>query len=121
MAMGRSKGRERQKGLWVVTEELPQSAGHPFYVRLSELLDEHTFDAFVEGLCQKFYAPRKGRPSLTPGIYFRALLVGYFDGINSERGVAWRIADSLSLRHFLAIELDEQAPDHSTISRHQYT
>ena len=85
--------------------------------RLSELLDKHQFDAFVESECEKFYAPSLGRPSLTPGIYFRGLLVGYFEGIDSERGVAWRLADSLSPRRFLAIELDEQAPDHSTISR----
>ena len=115
--MGRRKRRERQKDLWVATSELPKSAGHPFYLRLSELLDEHGFDAFVEGECEQFYAPSLGRPSLTPGIYFRSLLVGYFEGIDSERGVAWRIADSLSLRRFLAIELDEDAPDHSTISR----
>ena len=78
---------------------------------------EHEFDAFVEGQCEQFYAPSLGRPSLTPGIYFRSLLIGYFEGIDSERGVAWRLGDSLSLRRFLAIELDEQAPDHSTISR----
>lgn len=115
--MGRRKRRERQRELWVATSELPTSDGHPFYQRLSELLDKHEFDAFVEELCAKFYAPSLGRPSLTPGIYFRSLLVGYFEGIDSERGVAWRIADSLSLRRFLAIELDEDAPDHSTISR----
>ena len=115
--MGRRKRRERQKDLWVATSELPKSAGHPFYLRLSELFDEHEFDAFVEGQCEQFYAPSLGRPSLTPGIYFRSLLIGYFEGIDSERGVAWRLGDSLSLRRFLAIELDEQAPDHSTISR----
>ena len=115
--MGRRKGRERQKELWIAAGELPRSAGHPFYQRLNALLDEHGFDPFVEALCPKFYAPRLGRPSLTPGLYFRSLLIGYFEGIDSERGVAWRIADSLSLRAFLSIELDEQAPDHSTISR----
>jgi len=117
MAMGRRKGRERQRDLWVAVAELPKSGGHPFYQRLSELLDEHEFDAFVEGECEKFYAPSLGRPSLTPGIYFRSLLIGYFEGIDSERGLAWRIADSLSLRRFLAIEFDEDAPVHSTISR----
>ena len=96
MAMGRRKGRERQRDLWVAVAELPKSGGHPFYQRLSELLDEHEFDAFVEGECEKFYAPSLGRPSLTPGIYFRSLLIGYFEGIDSERGPAWRIADSLS-------------------------
>jgi len=117
MAMGRRKRRIRQKELWIPAGELPRSAGHPFYQRLSELLDEHGFDAFVEGLCAKFYAPTMGRPSLTPGIYFRGLLIGYFEGIDSERGIAWRIEDSLSLRRFLAIDLDERPPDHSTISR----
>jgi len=117
MAMGRRKKRERQRDLWIAAGELPQGGGHPFYRRLSELLDKHQFDAFVESLCEKFYAARLGRPSLTPGIYFRTLLIGYFEGIDSERGLAWRIADSLSLRRFLAIELDEPAPDHSTISR----
>jgi len=117
MAMGRRKGRERQKDLWLAASELPKSGGHPFYLRLSELLDKHGFDGFVENLCEKFYAEKIGRPSLTPGIYFRTLLIGYFEGIDSERGLGWRIADSLSLRRFLAIELDEQAPDHSTISR----
>ena len=115
--MGRRKRRERQRDLWVAAAELPKSGGHPFYAQLSELLDEHEFDAFVEGECERFYAPRLGRPSLTPGIYFRSLLTGYFEGIDSERGLAWRIADSLSLRRFLAIELDEDTPDHSTISR----
>ena len=117
MAMGRRKRRERQKDLWIAAGELPKSGGHPFYRRLSELLDKHGFDSFVEGECERFYAAVMGRPSLTPGLYFRSLLVGYFEGIDSERGVAWRLADSLSLRRFLAIELDESAPDHSTISR----
>ena len=115
--MGRRKRRERQRDLWIAASELPTSGGHPFYRRLSELLDKHGFDAFVEGECERFYAAKMGRPSLTPGIYFRTLLIGYFEGIDSERGLAWRIGDSLSLRNFLAIELDEQAPDHSTISR----
>ena len=117
MAMGRRKKRERQKDLWIAAGELPRSGGHPFYRQLSELLDKHEFDAFVEGLCERFYAAKLGRPSLTPGIYFRTLLIGYFEGIDSERGLAWRIGDSLSLRRFLALEFDEQAPDHSTISR----
>lgn len=117
MAMGRRERRIRQKELWIAAGELPRSAGHPFYERLGKMLDEHGFDAFVEGLCKKFYAAVMGRPSLTPGIYFRCLLVGYFEGIDSEREIAWRAADSLSLRRFLAIELDESTPDHTTISR----
>ena len=115
--MGRRNRRQRQKGLWVAAADLPQTAAHPFYHRLNKLLDEHGFDEFAEQRCQKFYAAHMGRPSLTPGSYFRCLLIGYFEGIDSERGIAWRLADSISLRRFLAIELDESTPDHSTISR----
>ncbi len=117
MAMGRRNRRQRQKDLWVAAVDMPKTAAHPFYHQLNELLDEHGFDHFVEGLCEKFYAPTMGRPSLTPGLYFRSLLIGYFEGIDSERGIGWRIADSLSLRRFLMIEFDEATPDHSTISR----
>ena len=117
MAMGRRNQRQRQKGLWVAAADLPQTAAHPFYRRLNELLDEHGFDEFAEQRCEKFYAAHMGRPSLTPGSYFRCLLIGYLEGIDSERGIAWRLADSISLRRFLAIELDESTPDHSTISR----
>ena len=117
MAMGRRNRRQRQKGLWVAAADLPQTAAHPFYHRLNKLLDEHGFDEFAEQRCKKFYAAHMGRPSLTPGSYFRCLLIGYFEGIDSERGIAWRLADSISLRRFLAIELDESTPDHSTISR----
>jgi transposase len=90
---------------------------HPFYRRLNELLEEEECDEFVEGRSAKFYARKYGRPSLTPGIYFRSLLIGYFEGIDSEWGIAWRLADSLALRQFVAIGLDENTPDHSTISR----
>ena len=117
MAMGRRNQRQRQKGLWVAAADLPHTAAHPFYRRLNELLDEHGFDDFAEQRCEKFYAAHMGRPSLTPGSYFRCLLIGYLEGIDSERGIAWRLADSISLRRFLAIELDESTPDHSTISR----
>jgi transposase len=117
MAMGRRKRRQRQKPLWVATADLPKTAAHPFYRRLNELLDEHGFDAFAEQCCENFYAAEKGRPSLAPGVYFRSLLIGYFEGLDSERGIAWRLADSISLRRFVAIELDESTPDHSTISR----
>lgn len=81
------------------------------------MLDQNHFDTFVEGLCQRFYARKVGRPSLAPGVYFRLLLIGYFEGIDSERGIAWRANDSLGLRRFLRVGLEESAPDHSTISR----
>ncbi len=106
-----------QSSLWVATSALPTSPGHPFYARLNTLLDAHGFDQFVEGLCRKFYAKVMGRPSLQPGRYFRLLLLGYFEGIDSERGIAWRASDSLTVRSFLRLPLDEEPPDHSTISR----
>ena len=99
------------------TADLPKSPGHPFYARLNAVLDAHDFDRFVEGQCAKFYAPVMGRPSLAPGRYFRLLLVGYFEGIDSERGIAWRATDSLAVRSFLRLAVDEPPPDHSTISR----
>jgi len=106
-----------QGSLWVATAELPKSPGHPFYTRLSALLDANDFDGFVEGQCARFYAPVMGRPSLAPGRYFRLLLVGYFEGIDSERGIAWRASDSLAIRSFLRLPVDEPPPDHTTISR----
>jgi len=117
MGMGRRQSQEQQEEIWIANAELARSPGHPFYQRLNELLDSEKFDLFVEGLCRKFYAARMGRPSLVPGIYFRALLIGYFEGIDSERGIAWRLADSLALRQFVRISLTESTPDHSTISR----
>jgi transposase len=117
MAMGTRKQREKQEGLWIAHTELASAPGHPFYQKLNELLEAERFDEFVEGRCAKFYAVKYGRPSLTPGIYFRSLLIGYFEGIEAERGIAWRLADSLALRRFVGIALDEYTPDHSTISR----
>jgi transposase len=117
MAMGRRKNRARTPGLWIATNELPPTGGHPFYQRLNHVLDGHAFDEFVEAQCASFYAGSVGRPSLTPGTYFRLLLIGYFEGIDSERGIAWRTADSLALRGFLGLGLDEVPPEHSTISR----
>ena len=117
MAMGTRKRREKQEEIWIAQAELASAPGHPFYQRLNGLLEGEGFDEFVEGRCAKFYAAKYGRPSLTPGIYFRSLLVGYFEGIDSERGIAWRMADSLALRLFVGIALDEDTPDHSTISR----
>lgn len=117
MAMGRRKRRVRQEGLWTPTAALPVSASHPFYERLNQILDEKKFDEFVEAICADFYAGEVGRPGLSPGIYFRLLMVGYFEGIDSERGIAWRASDSLSIRSFVRIALDESVPDHSTVSR----
>src|SRR5215203_1018849 len=116
MAMGTRKQRQRQEELWVTHAELATGPGHPFYTRLNELLEQEKFDEFAETECARFYA-EIGRPSLTPGTYFRLLLIGYFEGIDSERGIAWRAADSLGLRQFLRVGLDEDTPDHSTISR----
>src|SRR5271154_1824649 len=106
MAMGKRKSND-QSPLFVAAAKLPQSAGHPFYVRLNEVLAQWKFDEFVEGLCAKFYEAKLGRPSLVPGKYFRLLLIGYFEGIDSERGIAWRCSDSLSLRSFVGFRLDE--------------
>ena len=106
-----------QPPLWIAASDLPVSPGHPFYTRLNALLDADGFDTFVEDACRSFYAPVLGRPSLAPGRYFRLLLVGYFEGIDSERGIAWRAADSLAVRSFLRLGLEEAAPDHSTLSR----
>lgn len=117
MALGRRRKRERQELLWTPTASLPVNASHPFYEKLNRILDEKHFDEFVESLCERFYAEKMGRPGVAPGIYFRLLMVGYFEGIDSERGIAWRASDSLSIRSFVRIALDETVPDHSTISR----
>lgn len=116
MAMGKRK--ERQEALFVMADSLPKSAGHPFYVQLNRLLAEADFDRWIEQRCQLYYEheEKRGRPSLAPGVYFRMLLVGYFEGIDSQRGIAWRCADSLSLREFLGIPLNQETPDHSTLT-----
>ena len=116
MTMGKRK--QRQEALFVMTEGLPKSAGHPFYQRLNALLAEAEFDRWIERRCQQYYqqAEKRGQPSIPPGVYFRMLLVGYFEGIDSQRGIAWRCADSLSLRQFLGIPLDEGTPDPKTLS-----
>lgn len=116
MAIGKRKS-TRQEDLWVATSELTRSAGHPFYERVNGLLAAAGFDAFVEGRCAKFYAEKMGRPGLAPSVYARMLLVGYFEGLDSERGIAWRCSDSLSLRGFLGLNLSESPADHSTVSR----
>ena len=116
MAMGTRKKRERQEGLWY-GGELPEAPGHPFYKRLNEVLDNAGLDAFCESQCAEFYHQKIGRPSLAPGLYFRIMMIGFFEGLDSERGIAWRLADSLTLRMFLSLGLDEKTPDHVTISR----
>lgn len=115
MAMGTRES--EQAPLWMATSDLPRSPGHPFYARLNQVLDAAHFDRFAEAQCERFYAPVMGRPSLRPGRYFRLLLVGYFEGLDSERGIAWRAADSLAVRTFLGLGLGDASPDHSTISR----
>jgi transposase len=117
MAMGTRKQKERQADLWIATADIAETPGHAFYERLNELLAEHRFDGHVEHLCRRFYRGHMGRPSIAPGVYFRLLLIGYFEGLESERGIAWRVADSLSLRKFIGYGLDEKTPNHSTISR----
>jgi transposase len=116
MAMGTRKMRERQEELWY-GGELPTAPGHPFYERLNEVLDKAKFDSFCETACARFYHNKLGRPSLPPGQYFRIMMIGFFEGLDSERGIAWRLADSFTLRQFLSIGLDEKTPDHVTISR----
>ena len=115
MSMGQREG-ESQGALWIPTTDLARSPGHPFYERLNEVLGEAGFDTRVEDLCRPFYK-KGGRPSIAPGVYFRMLMIGYFEGLDSERGIAWRCADSLALRTFLGIALDEGTPDHSSLCR----
>ncbi len=115
--MGKRPKARQGSPLWVTTADLPTNAGHPFFEHLNRVLEAAGFDAYVEELCAVFYAARMGRPSLRPGRYFRMLLIGYFEGLSSERGIAWRVADSLSLRSFLDLDVTEASPDHSTLSR----
>ena len=115
MAM-KARGRGQQQPLWIAGDRIATSPGHPFYRYVNRLFAEGGFDRFAEGLCRKFYAEKLGRPSIPPGVYFRMLFVGYFEGIDSERGIAWRCADSLALREFLGYPLTENTPDHSSLS-----
>jgi transposase len=115
MALGRRKG-EQQDELFIMAEHLPKAPGHVFYRKLNAILREAGFDPWVENLCRPFYAESQGRPGIPPGTYFRMLLIGYFEGIGSQRGIAWRCSDSLSLRDFLGIPLTEESPDHSSLS-----
>ena len=107
----------RQESLWIASDVVASSPGHPFYEKLEKILRAEGFDAFVESECVSYYSERKGRPSIPPGVYFRMLLIGYFERLDSERGICWRCADSLSLRRFLGLGLDESTPDHSSLSR----
>jgi transposase len=116
MALGH-RNPEQQPSFWIAVDELPRSEGHVFYRKLNTLLREAGFDEFIEKLCEPYYHDSMGRPGIPPGVYFRMLLVGYFEGISSQRGIAWRCADSLSLREFLGIPLGEETPDHSSLSR----
>ena len=116
MAMGRRK--QRQEALFITATDLPRSDGHPFYKKLNQLLAEAKFDEWIERRCQQYYAQeeKRGQPSIPPGQYFRMLMVGYFENIDSQRGIAWRCGDSLSLREFLGVPLGEMTPDHSTMT-----
>jgi transposase len=115
--MSMKRREPEQRGMWVATHELPRSAGHVFYEKRNEVLTKGGFDRFVEEWCEQYYADREGRPSIAPGVYFRMLFVGYFEGLSSQRGIAWRCADSLSLRSFLGVALTEQTPEHSSMTR----
>jgi len=114
MAVGRRESDEQVE--WVMTTDLPKSPGHPFYRKLNGVLRESGFDRFCEQLCAPYYAERMGRPSIPPGVYFRMLLVGYFEGIESQRGIAWRCSDSLALREFLGMKVRQASPDHSSLT-----
>ena len=118
MGMGRRK-RARQEEFWIPADALPETPRHVFYEKLNGLLADGDFDPFVEGLCQPYYAEadEPGRRSIPPGVYFRMLLIGYFEGIDSQRGIAWRCADSRSLAAFLGHRADEATPDHSSLTR----
>src|SRR3954449_10562950 len=116
MSLGRRGAEHKQESLWIEAATLAKASGHPFYERLNVILDKKRFDCFAEQACTPFYS-KTGRPGLAPGVYFRCLLVGYFEGLDSERGIDWRCNDSLSLKAFLGVACDEPAPDHSNISR----
>ena len=114
MALGKRR-RNLQQELMVPTSALPRSPGHPFYVALNHLLTEAGFDTYVEDLCAPLYK-ESGRPSIPPGVFFRMLFIGYFEGIDSQRGIAWRCSDSLSLRTFLGLAPTTASPDHSSLT-----
>ena len=113
----KSRSQGSQETLWIAHDAIAESPGHPFYEELERILREEGFDTFTEGECAPYYAKKQGRPSIPPGVYFRMLMIGYFERIDSERGICWRCADSLSLRGFLGVSLDSETPDHSSLSR----
>ena len=115
MSLGKRK--HEQQEAWVATTDLPKSPGHPFYHRLNQILAEAGFDAWLEQLCHPYYADQQGRPSIPPGTYFRMILIGYFEGLASQRGIAWRCCDSRSLAEFLGYSPAEETPDHSSLTR----
>lgn len=115
MALG--KRGQNQTAFWVETSHLQARGRHPFYTRLNEILDRAKFDSYAERICRKYYATTMGRPSIAPGVYLRCFLMGYLEGIDSERGIAYRVSDSLGLREFLGLSWEEQTPDHSTLSK----
>ena len=115
MALGKRK--HEQQEAWVATTDLPRSPGHPFYRKLNQLLAEAGFDIWLESLCSPYYAEKTGRPSIPPGTYFRMILIGYFEGIASQRGIAWRCSDSRSLSEFLGYQPTEETPDHSSLTK----
>ena len=113
----KKKKKSRQETLWIPHDAVASSPGHPFYEELERVLREEEFDSFVESKCSPYYAKKQGRPSIPPGVYFRMLLIGYFERIDSERGICWRCSDSLSLRQFLGLGMEERTPEHSSLSR----
>lgn len=116
MSLGRKK-QDRQQQFWVESDSLSDVPRHVFYDRLNELLDQGDFDRWIEQTCQPYYAAKAGRPGIPPGVYFRMLFLGYFEGIDSQRGIAWRCTDRRSLSGFLGFQLNERMPDHSSLSR----
>ena len=113
MALGKRK--EKEQELFIATSQLLRTQAHPFYQKLNEVFQQCGFDPFVEELCEPYYA-KKGRPGIPPGIYFRMVLIGYFEGLDSQRGIAWRCNDSLCLREFLGLAVTEPAPVHASMT-----
>src|SRR5258705_13292465 len=110
MAMGTKRARGKQEEMFYASERV-EAPGHPFYEQLNGVLEEAGLDQFCEEQCRDFYHTKLGRPALAPGGYFRLLLIGFFAGIGSERGIAWREAHSFRLRRFLKDGFDEARPD----------